>query len=418
MQSEAGAAGTLHGAVQKGALATTFTASQGLLLMLPNMFKIAGELTPCAIHVAARTVATHALSIFGDHCDVMAARTPAWRCWPRVSVQEAHDFAAVAHAATLRSRVPFLHFFDGFRTSHEIDKIALLDDDDLARPGRRRRGARPPAPGPDARPPGAARLGAEPRRLLPGPRGGQPVLRRRARRSSRTCSTSSPSAAGRRYRLVDYVGRARRRAGRRADGLGRRAPPRRPSTRSSRAGERVGLRQGAAVPAVPRRRTSWRRCRRPCGRSPCSTAPRSRARPASRCYLDVIAALARRDGRRRAAVRARAARRSAAATGCRRRSSRRPMVKAVFDELARRRRRRAKRRFTVGIIDDVTHLSLDVDDDFRIHRPDGEVAGRVLRPRHRRHRRRQQGLGQDHRRAHRPATPRATSSTTRRSRAR
>jgi pyruvate-ferredoxin/flavodoxin oxidoreductase len=131
LQSEAGAAGVLHGAVLKGALATTFTASQGLLLMLPNMFKIAGELTPTVIHVAARTVATHALSIFGDHSDVMAARPTGWAMLAAGSVQEAHDLALVAHAATLASRVPFLHFFDGFRTSHEVAKIQPLDDDDL-----------------------------------------------------------------------------------------------------------------------------------------------------------------------------------------------------------------------------------------------------------------------------------------------
>ena len=131
MQSEAGAAGALHGALQKGALATTFTASQGLLLMIPNMFKIAGELTPAVIHVAARTIATHALSIFGDHSDVMHARTTGWAMLAAGSVQEAHDFALVSHAATLRARIPFLHFFDGFRTSHEINKIAMLDEDDV-----------------------------------------------------------------------------------------------------------------------------------------------------------------------------------------------------------------------------------------------------------------------------------------------
>ena len=131
MQSEAGAAGALHGALQKGTLATTFTASQGLLLMLPNMYKIAGELTPAVIHVAARALATHALSIFGDHSDVMAARGTGWALLCASSVQEAHDFALVSHAATLRTRVPFLHFFDGFRTSHEVDRIAVLDDDDL-----------------------------------------------------------------------------------------------------------------------------------------------------------------------------------------------------------------------------------------------------------------------------------------------
>jgi pyruvate-ferredoxin/flavodoxin oxidoreductase len=131
LQSEAGAAGVLHGAVLKGALATTFTASQGLLLMLPNMFKIAGELSPTVIHVAARTLATHALSIFGDHSDVMAARPTGWAMLAAGSVQEAQDLALVAHASALASRVPFLHFFDGFRTSHEVAKIQALDDDDL-----------------------------------------------------------------------------------------------------------------------------------------------------------------------------------------------------------------------------------------------------------------------------------------------
>jgi pyruvate-ferredoxin/flavodoxin oxidoreductase len=131
MQSEGGAAGALHGAALKGALATTFTASQGLLLMLPNLYKVAGELCPAVVHVAARSVATHALSIFGDHSDVMAARSTGFALLASASVQEAHDLALVAHAAALRTRVPFLHFFDGFRTSHEINKIALLEDEDL-----------------------------------------------------------------------------------------------------------------------------------------------------------------------------------------------------------------------------------------------------------------------------------------------
>ncbi len=131
LQSEAGAAGALHGAVQAGSLATSFTASQGLLLMLPNMFKIAGELTPAVIHVAARTIATHALSIFGDHSDVMAARTTGWTMLASGSPQEAHDLAAVSHLATLATRVPVLHFFDGFRTSHELGGVEVLDEDDL-----------------------------------------------------------------------------------------------------------------------------------------------------------------------------------------------------------------------------------------------------------------------------------------------
>ncbi len=131
MQSEGGAAGAVHGALQAGSLATTFTASQGLLLMIPNLFKIAGELTPTVIHVAARTIATHALSIFGDHSDVMAARSTGWAMLCSSSVQEAQDLALVAHAATLEARVPFLHFFDGFRTSHEVARIEPLADDDL-----------------------------------------------------------------------------------------------------------------------------------------------------------------------------------------------------------------------------------------------------------------------------------------------
>ena len=131
MQSEAGAAGAVHGALQTGSLATTFTSSQGLLLMIPNMFKIAGELTPCVIHVAARTVATQALSIFGDHSDVMACRSTGWAMLASASVQEAHDFALVAQASTLEARIPFLHFFDGFRTSHEVNRIRTISDDQI-----------------------------------------------------------------------------------------------------------------------------------------------------------------------------------------------------------------------------------------------------------------------------------------------
>jgi pyruvate-ferredoxin/flavodoxin oxidoreductase len=131
MQSEGGAAGAVHGALQAGALTTTFTASQGLLLMIPNMFKIAGELTSYCMHVSARTVATHALSIFGDHSDVMACRQTGFAMLCSGSVQEAHDFAAIGQLATLKSRVPFLHFFDGFRTSHEVAKIVSISDDEL-----------------------------------------------------------------------------------------------------------------------------------------------------------------------------------------------------------------------------------------------------------------------------------------------
>ena len=131
MESEGGAAGAMHGALQMGALATTFTASQGLLLMIPNMYKIAGEQTPFVMHVAARALATHALSIFGDHSDVMAVRGVGFALLSSHNVQQAHDMAAIAHAATLRARVPFLHFFDGFRTSHEESRLNRIDDDVL-----------------------------------------------------------------------------------------------------------------------------------------------------------------------------------------------------------------------------------------------------------------------------------------------
>src|ERR1700690_1733102 len=153
MQSEGGAAGAVHGALQSGAMTTTFTASQGLMLMLPNMFKIAGELTATVFHVAARSLATSALSIFGDHADVMTARPTGFAMLCSASVQEAHDGALLAQMATLESRVPFLHFFDGFRTSHELNTLDLLSDaeirsmidDDLVR-AHRSRGLNPEHP--------------------------------------------------------------------------------------------------------------------------------------------------------------------------------------------------------------------------------------------------------------------------------
>ena len=131
MQSEAGAAGAVHGSLQAGALTSTFTASQGLLLMIPNMYKIAGEMLPAVFHVSARALASHALSIFGDHQDVMACRQTGFAMLASGSVQEAQDMAAVAHLSTIKSSIPFLHFFDGFRTSHEIQKIEALDEDAL-----------------------------------------------------------------------------------------------------------------------------------------------------------------------------------------------------------------------------------------------------------------------------------------------
>jgi pyruvate-ferredoxin/flavodoxin oxidoreductase len=205
LQSEGGAAGTSHGALTTGALTTTFTASQGLLLMLPNLFKIAGELTPFVVHVAARSIATHALSIFGDHSDVMAARTTGMAMLASGSPQEAQDLAAVAHAATLRSRVPFLHFFDGFRTSHEIQKLEVLDDDTLrslidpaALAAHRERGLSPDRP------------------VLRGT-SQNPDTFFQCREAANPFHDATPEVVaetmdrlaeltGRRYRLVDYVG--------------------------------------------------------------------------------------------------------------------------------------------------------------------------------------------------------------------
>ena len=131
MQSEAGAAGTVHGSLSAGALTTTYTASQGLLLMIPNMYKIAGELLPCVINVSARALATHALSIFGDHSDIYACRQTGFAMLCSSSVQETMDLAPVAHCSAVKGRVPFMHFFDGFRTSHELQKIEMWDQEDL-----------------------------------------------------------------------------------------------------------------------------------------------------------------------------------------------------------------------------------------------------------------------------------------------
>ena len=177
MQAEGGAAGAVHGSLQTGALTTTFTASQGLLLMIPNMYKIAGELTSTVFHVSARALAYQAISIYGDHSDVMATRATGFAMLPSRSVQEAHDMAVIAQASTLETRVPFLHFFDGFRTSHEVSKIQYLTDDELSQhdiagidhcPPQSR-----PQPRTTIRPRHPAQLGC----LFPGSRGSQSILR-------------------------------------------------------------------------------------------------------------------------------------------------------------------------------------------------------------------------------------------------
>ena len=173
MQSEGGAAGAVHGSLQAGALTTTYTASQGLLLMIPNMYKIAGELLPCVFHVSARTLASHALCIFGDHQDVMSARQTGFAMLAEGSVQEVMDLAGVAHLATIKSRVPFVNFFDGFRTSHEIQKIEALENEDLAPLIDQKALAEFREPGETGR----SRYGREPGSFLPTQRIFQHVLR-------------------------------------------------------------------------------------------------------------------------------------------------------------------------------------------------------------------------------------------------
>ena len=367
MQSEAGAAGALHGALQKGALATTFTASQGLLLMIPNMFKIAGELTPAVIHVAARTIATHALSIFGDHSDVMHARTTGWAMLAAGSVQEAHDFALVAHAATLRARIPFLHFFDGFRTSHEINKIAVLDEDDIRALVRdddvlafRTRGLTPDAPvvrgtaqNPDVF--FQAREASNPYHLaVPGIV--QEVMDELAD------TDRPPLRAGRLPR------RSRRGSRDHRDGLGQRRG--RGDGRHARRRRREGRdAPHPPLPAVPRRADHRRAAAHGPRRSRSSIGPRSRARSASRS----TSRSSRPWPRRWTAT----TRRSPTAPrviggryGLSSKEMTPSMIKPIFEELAAAR---PKRHFTVGIYDDVTHLSLPIDGAFRVPRPAGEV---------------------------------------------
>ena len=358
MQSEGGAAGAVHGALQTGALATTFTASQGLLLMIPNMYKIAGELTPTVFHVAARSLATQALSIFGDHTDVMAARATGLAMLASSSVQEAMDLALIAQAATLEARVPFLHFFDGFRTSHEVAKIEPARARRAARDDRRRPGPRPPR-----------------RALSPD----HPVLRGTAQNPDvyfqaretvnpfyLACPTIVQSAmdqfaglTGRRYHLFDYVGApdAERvivlmgsgRRDRPGDG-GAPGRPRREGRRASRCGCTAPSPSEhflAALPATAQTIAVLDRTKE----------PGSVGEP---LYLDVVTALSEAVAPTRGVLpRPRAS--SAGATACRPRSSRRRWSRPSSTSW---RRRRPQNHFTVGIDDDVTHTSLDYDPAF------------------------------------------------------
>jgi pyruvate-ferredoxin/flavodoxin oxidoreductase len=354
MQSEAGAAGTIHGALQGGALTSTFTASQGLLLMLPNMFKIAGELTPGVIHVAARTVATHALSIFGDHSDVMAARMTGFAMLAASSVQEAQDFAAISHAAALDSRVPFLHFFDGFRTSHEVAKIERLTDDDLLALV-------------DAGAIAAHRTRAlEPERPVLRGSSQDPDVFFQAREASNPYYEAVPGIVqglmdrfeqmvGRRYGLFDYTGHpeAERVIVLMGSGAGAAAEA---VDALVAAGEKVGLvtvrlyrpfDMAAFLWALPTSVTTVAVLDR-------TKEPGASGEP---LFQDVVVALSEGaiDGRPMPRV-------IGGRYGLSSKEFTPAMAKAVLDEAAADH---PKRRFTVGITDDVTNLSLDVDPTFR-----------------------------------------------------
>ncbi|TBR19613.1 pyruvate:ferredoxin (flavodoxin) oxidoreductase [bacterium] len=353
MQSEAGAAGAAHGALTTGAFTTTFTASQGLLLMIPNMYKIAGELTPAVFHVAARSLATSALSIFGDHADVMAARQTGWAMLCASTVQEAHDFAAVSHAATLRARIPFLHFFDGFRTSHEIQRVSLLSQDDLkamldgwALRAHRRRALDPERPvlrgtamNPDVC--FQAREAVNPYYS----HCAEAVVHAFARLEERT---------GRRYGLFDYYGPADAERVLVLMGSGAGA--------ARVAAEAAGGKTGVLVVRLYRP-FDWRRF---IGALPASTRAiavldrtKEPGAPAEPLYLDVAAALEehaaegspRFGGTRPTLIGGRYGLSSKEFTPA--------MAAAAFAELAKAA---PARRFTVGIRDDVSRLSLDYDE--------------------------------------------------------
>jgi pyruvate-ferredoxin/flavodoxin oxidoreductase len=361
MQSEGGAAGTLHGALQAGALSTTFTASQGLLLMIPNMFKIAGELTPAVIHVAARTIATHALSIFGDHSDVMAARATGFAMLSSCSVQEASDFALIAHAATLEARIPFLHFFDGFRTSHEVNKIFPLSDEDLrdmvdedAIRQHRERGLTPDRP--------KLRGSAQ-----------NPDVFFQAREACNPFYIATPTLVqgamdrfaartGRAYHLCDYTGAQDAERVIVLMGSGAGAVEETVAALNKR-GEKVGVVKLrlfrpfpmeafiAALPKTVRGIAVLDRTKEP-------------GSPGEPLYQDVVTTFAElpdKDRRMRAWPRIIGGR-----YGLSSKEFTPAMVKAVFDEL---NGATPKNHFTVGIRDDVTHTSLSYDESFSTEDP-------------------------------------------------
>jgi pyruvate-ferredoxin/flavodoxin oxidoreductase len=357
MQSEAGAAGTVHGALQAGALTTTFTASQGLMLMIPNMYKIAGELTCAVFHVAARSLATHALSIFGDQADVMAVRPTGFAQLASCSPQEAHDMALIAHAATLEARIPFVHFFDGFRTSHEINKVTLLPDevlqamidDDLIL-AHRRRALNPDNPfirgtaqNPDVY--FQAREASEPFFRL------TPVV-------VETVMERFGNLTGRRYKLFDYFGAPD--AERVLVLMGSGAETARETIEYlSERGEKVGVIQVhlyrpfsvehflAALPVSARTVAVLDRTKE----------PGSTGEP---LYQDALVALneASAEGRLTTAAVPRVV---GGRYGLSSKEFTPAMVKGIFDELDKDS---PKNHFTVGITDDVSHTSIDYDPTF------------------------------------------------------
>jgi pyruvate-ferredoxin/flavodoxin oxidoreductase len=352
MQSEGGAAGALHGALQSGALTTTFTASQGLLLMIPNMYKIAGELTPTVLHVAARSLAAQGLSIFGDHSDVMAVRQTGFALLASASVQEAHDLALVAQAATLRTRVPFVHFFDGFRTSHELNTIHLLSDDDLRAlvPERLVREHRGRALSPEH--PFIRGTAQNPDVYFQARETVNPFYERTPDVVEETMAALA-ERVGRRYHVVDYAGDPA--AERVLVVMGSGAETVRETVRHLvAAGERVGVLQVRlfrpfptrqlldALPASVRRVAVLDRTKE----------PGSSGEP---LFLDVVAALSEShvDGERAVLPLVVGGR-----YGLSSKEFTPGMVAGVFDELSLQRPRR---RFTVGINDDVSGTSLPYD---------------------------------------------------------
>jgi pyruvate-ferredoxin/flavodoxin oxidoreductase len=365
MQSEGGAAGTVHGVLQAGALATTFTASQGLLLMIPNMFKIAGELTPYCMHVSARTVATHALSIFGDHSDVMACRQTGFALLASSSPQEAHDMTCIGQAASLESRVPFLHFFDGFRTSHEVARTLVLSDDDLRFMIRQ-----------DCVDAHSQRALTPDRPVLRGSAQNPDVFfqaREACNRFYDACPAIVESVmerfagrTGRSYRLFDYFGHPQ--AERVIVLMGSGAETLRETVEYLVGkGERVG----AVVVRLYRPFSVERFVEAlPPGVRALAVLDRTKEPGAigEPLLLDVIAAV--HEARAIEPERLPTLRMIIGGRyGLSSKEFAPAMVKAVFDELAAERPRR---RFTVGIMDDVTHLSLAVDERFDIE-PDDVV---------------------------------------------